>query len=839
MRLLMRGLGFAVLTVSGVVAGFSELGAAERSALLAVSAALAGGLAVSETRMRRLEASLPMPASSDQGVDAMEPLTRNDLFQLPTDIDDFIGRHEDLERVITTLESKIKSALAVGVVTIVGKPGVGKTTLAIHAAHRLRYLYPDGQLYVNLRGAEAQVLDPRDVLAGFLRELGVARAAVPESTEERARLFRARLDGKRILIVLDNAANEAQIRPLFPGSPANSVIVTARSAITGISAGHVELEEFTPEQALGLLRRILGRDAVADEPVAAMRICDLCGHLPLAVRIAGSRLLGKHHWSLAGYADRLVDERRRLDELSAGDQAVRVSFKVSYDDLSESERRLFRLLGLLEGPDFPAWAAAALIGGDLRGAETVLERLVDLHLLTADQTDARQTRYRFHDLLRVFARECLAAIEDPDEQRRSIQGLLRAYVCIAERAYAMVEPGEMTGEGDLRADWWPGDRPELVAELLRDPEHWFAIERPNLVAALFQSGAGSFPDLTCRLANSLYGAFSVGAHWHVWQVVYRDALEAARSMGDVRAEAAVMLRLGDVFKNSGRVDGPGGIAGPDREDVVAAGWLERSCRLFRSIGDIRGEVVAFRRLGGVYRDLGRFDEARRCYEEGLAMAEKIPDSDLLEAYILRGLGALLRMTGAYEDAERAFQQALTIFRARGVVRGELGALRGLGETYLRLGRWADAESCFQRHLAVDRAWRDRHAEAHSLRGLGEVRLGQGGWRSAIDHFHAALPLFQEIGHRVSEAETRESVGRAYLVGGHLAAAHREWRIAASIYDDLGLAQAEDVQRRIGQTGRLTTLRRLIRVGRANHPEKAPGQPDRHEPRGMAAPHEET
>jgi tetratricopeptide (TPR) repeat protein len=825
MRLLMRGVGVAILTVSGAVAGFSELGATERMALLMIAALLAGGLAVTETIARREASSAPRK-SRERRPALPEPLVRSDLFQLPTDIDDFIGREHDLANVMTQLESKLKNAVAVGVVTIVGKPGVGKTTLAIHAAHQLRHLYPDGQLYVNLRGAEAQVLDPREVLAGFLRELGVARAAVPESTEERARLFRARLDGQRILIVLDNAANEAQIRPLLPGSPTNSVIITARSAIAGITAAHVELEEFTPEQALSLLQRILGEESVNTDLSAGRAICDLCGQLPLAVRIAGSRLLSKHHWNLSGYVQRLADERHRLDELSAGDQAVRASFAVSYEELTPPERRLFRLLGLLEGPDFPAWVAAALLQEDLDKTETVLERLVDLHLLTADQAGGPQTRYRFHDLLRVFARECLQAAEDPEAQRRSLESLLRAYVCVTERAYAIVEPGELTDEESLSADWWPGNRPESITELLREPERWFAVERPNLVAALLQAQSAHFPELTCRLAIALYGAFNVGAHWHVWQVVYRNALEAARLMQDRRAEAGVMLRLGDVFKNSGRVDGPGGIAGPDREDVIAADWLERSRALFQSLGDMRGEAVVLRRLGGVYRDLGRLDDARRCYEEGLAISEKLPDPDLIRAYILRGLGALLRMTHAYDEAVRAFQEALVTFRAHGVVRGELGALRGLGETYLLLERWDDAEACFQRHLAVDREWHDRHAEAHSLKGIGEVRLGQGDWRSAVVHFQAALPLFQEIGHRVSEAETLDSLGRAYLVGGHARAAREDWGRAASIYDGLGLDQADRIRERIRRSRPFPLIRRLLALRADRTGDRGGGTGDR-------------
>ncbi len=736
LRPLALGLVAALVTVAGVAAGLPSLSGGERAGLLVLAGALAGLAAAVEVRDRNWHHSRPRLRPRWQLEGASVPRTagrpfHSDLFQLPPDIQDFTGRECDLVRVIESLEGGTAGRTAVALLAISGKPGVGKTTLAVHAAHRLRHSFPDGQLYVNLRGAEAQALDPREVLAGFLRELGIARAAVPESLDDRARLFRSRLDDRRALVVLDNAADEGQVRPLLPGGAGCAVLVTSRSILAGLAgATQIDLGELAPGQATDLLAGIVGDTRVELESGSAAEIARLCGYLPLAVRIAGSRLATRRHWSLASFASRLGDERGRLSELTVGDLEVRASLALSYQGLNEAEQRMFRLLGLLDAPDFPTWVAAALLG-----------------------------------------------VHDP-------------------------------GARALRS--WPAEDRGLMDALLRDPVRWFALERPSLIVAVEQSCQEGLRELACRLAIALYGSFSVGAHWHAWQRVYHLALDAARQLGDRRAEAEVLLRLGDVYKNSGRVDGPGGTPEPDREDVMAAGWLEQSRAAFHRLGDHRREAAALRRLGGVYRDLGSMDIAQSCYEQGLALVRGQPDSDLMRAYLLRGFGALHRMTGHYDEAVTCFDETLSVVRRLGDRRGELGALRGLGETYLRQRRWEEAVVCFGRHLVVDRQLADRHAEAHALRGLGEARLGQRHYREAIACFEQCLPRFREIGHRSSEAETLESLGSALFALGRLSAARASWSQSAAIFEELGMARAAEVRERLEITGVLGFLRAAVR-----------------------------
>ncbi|MGH3765795.1 MAG: BTAD domain-containing putative transcriptional regulator [Pseudonocardiaceae bacterium] len=330
--------------------------------------------------------------------------------QLPADITDFTGRETPLATIAHLAGTAQGSARAL--VAITGKAGAGKTALAVHAAHRLRDQYPDGQLFVNLRGTETGPLHATDVLARFLRSLGVDPTAIPDDAEERAAVYRSRLADRRLLILLDDAACEAQLRPLLPGTPGCAVLVTSRARLAGLGCAQVDLDVFEPDQAVELLARAAGPQRVAAEPAAAREIARLCGFLPLAIRVAGTRLSARPHWPLSRLETDLADEDRRLDSLQLGDLGVRASLARSYESLDVMARRAFRLLGLLEIRDVAPWVAAALLDVPQTRAEELMDTLVDLHLLDVAGHDASgQLHYRFHDLVRVYAREVAAAAE--------------------------------------------------------------------------------------------------------------------------------------------------------------------------------------------------------------------------------------------------------------------------------------------------------------------------------------------------------------------------------------------------------------------------------------------
>ncbi len=355
--------------------------------------------------------------------------------QLPADIADFTGREAEVASICATLAAPERGAGAVSIAAITGQAGVGKSALAVHVGHELREEFRDGQLYANLRGAADEALDPSALLARFLRALGVQDESIPRSADERADLYRSVLASRRVLVVLDDAAAEWQVGPLLPGSAGCAVLVTSRTRLVGLEGARiVELDVLSAEHAVELLCRQAGRRRVESERGSAEAIVRACGCLPLAIRVAGARLAARAHWPLARLAARLADGRRRLDELTAGHLQVRASFALSYDRLEEDHRRVFRRLALFNSPVFTARAAAALLDVPLGRAEDAIETLVDAHLLTvAGPIVGGATRYRFHDLLRDFARERAVA---EDGHRELSSGLARAFALAHTAAIA-------------------------------------------------------------------------------------------------------------------------------------------------------------------------------------------------------------------------------------------------------------------------------------------------------------------------------------------------------------------------------------------------------------------
>ena len=420
------------------------------------------------------------------------------LLHLPPDIRDFTGRAEQVGEVTRLIAAAAASSgTALPIVCLSGQAGVGKTTLAIHVAHRISGEFPDGQLYTNLRGTDARGQDPADVLAGFLRELGVDGTDIPEGLDERARMYRAQLAGRRMLVMLDNAADEAQVRPLLPGSPGCAVLVTSTSRMAALAgAAAVPLDLMPPGQAAELLTAIVGAARARAEPEAVGEIARLCGYLPLALRIAGARLVSRPAWTISWFATRLGDESRRLDLLKAGDLEVRASFGLSYHGRDEAERLAFRMLGLLAA-DFPAWNLAALIETDGDEAEQLLEQLVDAVLVDVAGVDATGLiRYRLHDLLRAFARECLFDTEAQGVREESLARLADQYIGAARLASALVHPGAP----DIAA----APAQQLLAEdvVRGDPWGWFMAERASLVRLVEQVHAARLWDRTWRLAET-------------------------------------------------------------------------------------------------------------------------------------------------------------------------------------------------------------------------------------------------------------------------------------------------------------------------------------------------
>ncbi|GAA2588823.1 hypothetical protein GCM10010399_18580 [Dactylosporangium fulvum] len=434
---------------------------------------------------------------------------------LPPDVADFTGRAEQVrylgDLLMATLDDRSPGAPVV--VALAGMGGIGKTALAVHVAHLVASTYPDGQLYVNLRGMETAPLEPGEVLAQFLRALGVDDRAIPSDLSERTAMYRTQLADRKVLVVLDNALSEEQIRPLLPGVWTCAVVVTSRTRLAGIEgATGVDLSVYSDTEAIRLLARMTGEHRVATQAAVAAEIVDLCSGLPLAVRIAGARLAARPTWPLSRLVAMLGEECRRLDRLATGDLAVRASLELSYQWLDGTSRRLFRLLGLFNAPDFPVGLPAVVLGCSLERATELAETLVDAQLLVDAGTDAvGQYRYKFHDLVRLYARERAEAEESGCDLMQVVSCGLGGWLALAEQMARSI-PGpcsaDIKGPAQRPVIGWAKDHLQRM-----DPVRWFDAEREALLAAMHQACALGLDALAFELATCLEKYFDLrGIH---------------------------------------------------------------------------------------------------------------------------------------------------------------------------------------------------------------------------------------------------------------------------------------------------------------------------------------
>ncbi len=464
---------------------------------------------------------------------------------------------------------------AVRIAVVAGAGGLGKTSLAVHAAHRVRHRFPDGQLYVDLLGATAAPLLPGDVLARFLRDLGVDGRDIPVDEDERAARYRTTMARRRMLVVLDNARDAAQVRPLLPGSASSAVLVTTRSRMPDLASTKlVDLNVLDDDEALKLFVKVVGEERAAAEPEATAELLDACAGLPLAIRICAARLVTRSGWTIQAMAGRLHDEHRRLDEMRAGDLAVRASFEVSFTSLPPSTdkqgidpARAFCLLGLWHGPSISSAAAAALFGVPEYSAEDALEILVDTHLLECVAAD----RYRFHDLLRVYAAERAADDLPAAELDAAVTRLLSWYMRTADAAAAAVSPRDryhmpLDVSAEVTALSFAGADEALA---------WYDSERANLVAATRQAAGSGLHEIAWRLPAPLFLVYNSHGNWADCIATHRIALDSVRRAGNRQGEAWVLNNLGNAL----------GVTG----DPEGIGHLERSLAIRREIGDRAGE----------------------------------------------------------------------------------------------------------------------------------------------------------------------------------------------------------------------------------------------------------
>ncbi len=660
------------------------------------------------------------------------------LSQLPPDLVDFTGREETTARLTVQLAAAPNAAAdattAVVVSSIAGKAGVGKTSLAVHAAHRLRSRFPDGQLYVNLRGAEAQALDPAVVLAGFLRALGTEGRSIPADAEERAGMYRSLLADRCMLVLLDNAADEAQVRPLLPGGRSNAVLITSRSRLAGLALAEVvDLDVLSPEQALELLSKIAGPGRVEAEPDAARAIAGLCGCLPLALRIAGAKLAARPRWRLQRLVDRLGEEHGRLDELAAGDLEVRASVALSYQSLDERQRQAFRLLGLLEVGNFAAWMLAALLDIPGADAESLAEELVDAQLLeTPGEDGAGQVRYRFHDLIRLFARERLAAEETPATRHAALQRTLQTYFTAAQDSLLRLR---------LRLPQPPAQPtrivPRDITSTLARAYQWLAAEHDGLVLSVEQAWREGLGPLAEALAEQLADFFEVYAQWDDWERIHQVALRAARRAADRHAEASLLRGLGDLRRNQ-------------RRFVEALDYSTRSRTIFAELGDTQGEIDSLIGLARAQRRGGHLADAVASFQEAVRLCRATGDRDR-EAKATLFFAKVVRQQGRFDDAITLLTSSVEMFESGGNVGYAAYARLTLAVALHEMKEHEQAATHLLHCLTFVRTLADPRWEAYALLYLGINAEARHLHDEARQLLAQALTLFQQVGDQEGTA----------------------------------------------------------------------------------------
>ena len=692
--------------------------------------------------------------------------------QLPGDVHGFVNRVGELEVLSTHLRAEDSgggSEAPVHVIT--GTAGVGKTALALHWAHRVRERFPDGQLYVDLRGyGSGPSVEPDQALERFVRAFGVPADAVPADVDSRSALYRSLLAERRVLVVLDNAATAAQVRPLLPGSSACVVLVTSRDRLSGLvardGARRLTVRTLEPAEAVELLEHVTENHRPRDEPHEIAELARLCGELPLALRIAAERAAGRPHMPLAELIQDLRDESALWDALATDEEeeadAVRSVFAWSYRALPEETARLFRLLGLHPGHDFDAGSAAVLSGLPVRRARRVLDMLVGAHLVEQTGPD----RYRFHDLLRSYALDQARREEPAESQQEALGRLLSWYLRTADAAARAVDsPLRQLAPGSGPT----GSASDGIREFTdnADAIRWFEAESRNLVAMAEAAAGAGMDAIAWRLPVVLRHVYVYRTPMSAWIATTLLGLGAARRAQEHAAEADLLESLGMAYVQSHRM----------QEGIT---HHRQALRLRQELGDELGEAMSLNALGLAHLREHRLDEAREDFERSLDIARRLGERRWA-GIALGNLADALLDAGELRESVALAEEAVAIHRETGNRMSEFACLACLGAAWRELDSTDRALSYAQRALDVARELDNPVREGFALLELGRAQALLGQPEEALASFHEAAALHRSIGDHVREAESFEGAGEVYQSLGRLVEAAQFFRRAVGGY----------------------------------------------------------
>lgn len=770
---------------------------------LAEELGVAPGPPLLELQRRILGADSSLSASA-------APVRSPRLRQLPGSIPNFVGRTAELDLLTARLDTASQGRGTVVITSISGIPGIGKTSLAVHWARHHLDRFPDGQLYVNLRGFDPSgtPADPAEAIRGFLDAFEVPAQNVPADLAAQGALYRSLVEGKQMVIVLDNARDTDQVRPLLPGSPSCLVLVTSRHQLTGLvvrdHAQRITLDTLSAEEARELLAGFLGQDRISVEAAAVEEIIRRCGHLPLALSIAAARASADPGLPLSALVAELRQERETLAALSTRDGQdtdLRTVFSWSYRALSPDAARLFRLLGRHPGPEIGVQVAACLADlAELRTRELLTE-LTQVNLIRQHKPG----RYQFHDLLRTYADEL--ASDDSEAARRCLD----YYLHVTSLAMAKVDPRGVSSIADASRH----------APVFVDSEQaieWLDVEYPNLITATTYAVRNGWYLYAWRLPHLLQYYFDIRSRLHDWTATHQYALTAARHLDDSHAQAEILKNLGIAYwltaKSSDALDNSrqalalyrkaGNRAGEgDTLNILgliyertgqyeeALSHYQQALPLRLADGNRRGEGATLQNLGNMYDNLGRYSESLSHYHQALAIFRDLEDQRA-QAIVLGNLGIVHESIEQYSEAVDCLEQSCAIAERTGDQRVAGNFLTSLGAVYQKLGRHAESVEHHRRALRLIRDVGERATESTILNNLGRVHLAIGQDEQAVSYHQQALALATDGRYRQEEANAHNGIGHA-VSATDPATAQAHWQQALVIYDQLGVPDADKVR----------------------------------------------
>lgn len=787
-----------------------------------------GGVAHSPTGNQQLHAQdsdrVYQAAGNQYFLDHRWPTPAAATNTLPRDTAAFTGRGEELDDLIATVTRLITTRKTIPIVVIDGMAGVGKTTFAVHAAHRLSPDFPDGQMFVDLHSHSAGKVpvEPTEALFALLSVDGVSASDIPGDADGRSALWRARMAGRRAILILDNVGGHRQVEPLLPGAADCLVMVTSRRRLTGLSARHaavtVPLNPLPPDNAADLFVRLAGRTSAAGQERAVRQLVRLCGCLPLAISLLAARLRPEPRWSVRTLVDDLVAARDRLAYMRAEDIQIAAAFDLSYRCLPAARRRFFRRLGLSPGVDIDAYAAAALDGVDLATARQQLEALYDDHLVE----QPIQGRYRLHDLLGVYAR-VLVAGDAPPQRDAALSRLLDYYEYAAGIANRHLKPRPRQTSGRIAL------APQAVPAMANAAQAvaWMEVELPNLLACASRAMSDADEIRLIGLSAALATFLRRAGPYQQSLSLHRAAAEAAGRRGDQRAQAAALHHIGVLLRRAGDYRGATAVLSQARgiyrdqadrvgeaevltavgivrrlagDHIPATETLDEALARFRELGDAAGQAEVLAELAVIRWLADDHTAATRLLDQALALYRE-SGNRLGQADVLLLLGMVRRLTHDYPVATRVLRQALSLYRGVGDRMGLAHTHFSLGVVGRLIGDHQGAAHFLDESLRLYREIGERLGRANALRELGILRRLTGAYPEAAEALLESWAIYRDLGNRRSQAEALQELGVVRWLTGETSRASDDLAEALTVYQDLGS--------RSGQAEVLNHLGRLL------------------------------